>query len=127
MEGVAYELRACLDVLSKMSLEPAHIVSMGGGSRGDVWNQIRANVTGRPVYVPRVSDAASFGAMMLACKGAGIIGDLTEASTTLNPPQRVYHPDPAAKAVYDQLYPIYNDFYSSVESLFERLEAVEMG
>ena len=127
MEGVAYELRACLDILNKMSLEPAHIVSMGGGSRGDVWNQIRADVTGRPVYVPRVSDAASFGAMMLACKGAGVIDDLTKASTTLNPPQRVYRPDPAAKAVYDQLYPIYNDFYASVESLFERLEAVGVG
>lgn len=127
MEGVAYELRACLDILNKMGLEPAHIVSMGGGSRGDVWNQIRADVAGRPVYVPRVSDAASFGAMMLACKGAGVIDDLTKASTTLNPPQRVYRPDPAAKAVYDQLYPIYNDFYASVESLFERLEAVGVG
>jgi xylulokinase len=74
--------------------------------------------------VPKVSDAASFGAMILACRGAGVIDDLAEASTTLNPPQRVYRPDREARAVYDQLYPIYNDFYASVESLFERLDAV---
>lgn len=127
MEGVAYELRACLDILNGMGLEPLQIVSMGGGSRGDVWNQIRADVTGRPVYVPRVSDAASFGAMILAGKGAGVLDDLSEASATLNAPQRSYHPNPEAKAIYDQLYPIYNDFYASVENLFERLESVELG
>lgn len=124
MEGVAFELRACLDILKGIGIEPSEIVSMGGGSRGDVWNQIRADVTGRPVVVPRVTDAASLGAMILAAKGAGVVDDVAEASVTLNPPQKRYTPDAGAQAIYDQLYPIYNDFYAAVEDLFERLEAV---
>lgn len=127
MEGVAYELRACLDILSGMGLDPSQLVSMGGGSRGDVWNQIRADVTGRPVSVPRVSDAASFGAMILAAKGAGVLDDVAQASVTMNAPQRTYYPNEAARTVYDQLYPIYNGFYEAVESLYERLDAVRIG
>lgn len=125
MEGVAFELRACLDILKGIGLDPSHIVSMGGGSRGDVWNQIRADVTGRPVTVPRVTDAASLGAMILAAKGAGVLDDVSEASVTLNAPQKRYIPTPSSQAVYDQLYPIYNSFYAAVEDLFDRLETVE--
>lgn len=125
MEGVAFELRTCLDILKGIGLEPSQIVSMGGGSRGDVWNQIRADVTGRPVSVPRVTDAASLGAMILAAKGVGVISDVAEASVTLNPPQKRYSPTASSQAVYDQLYPIYDDFYAAVEGLFDRLDAVK--
>ncbi|MBI3962687.1 MAG: xylulokinase, partial [Deinococcus sp.] len=57
MEGVAMEIHAVLQVFATLGVEPAEIISVGGGSK-PLWNAIKANITGRRVVRPAQADAA---------------------------------------------------------------------
>jgi xylulokinase len=125
MEGVAYELRACLDVLEGMKMLPEQIVLMGGGSKGELWNQIKANVTGFSVGLPKQTEAASLGAFILAGAGIGLFPDPGATSRTLNPVVRKFEVNQGDKTVYDSLYPLYNRLYEVTEEITHKLAEVE--
>jgi len=118
LEGVAFELRACLDVLAGMDVRVEGILAVGGGARSDLWNQIFADVTGREVRVPRQTDAPSLGAMLLAAKAVGDAPDVEAAARAANPVARVFTPDPAAARTYRTLYTRYNELYDSLRPVF---------
>ena len=123
MEGVAFELRACLEVLAAMGLPPAGVVSVGGGARSALWNQIYADVLERDVRVPRHTGAASLGAMLLAAAAIGRLTDLTQAASAANPVAAGFHPRPAEAARYRALYRDYNALYEALRPTFTDLAA----
>ena len=125
MEGVAFELRACLDVLRGMNMLPERIVLMGGGSKGKLWNQIKANVTGFSVGLPKQTEAASLGAFILAGAGIGLFSDPAATSLSLNPVVSHFEVDPKEKAIYDGLYPLYNKLYEVTEEITHQLAKLE--
>ena len=123
MEGVAFELRACLEVLAAMGLPPAGVVSVGGGARSALWNQIYADVLERDVRVPRHTGAASLGAMLLAAAAIGRLTDLTQAASAANPVAAGFHPRPAEAARYRALYREYDALYEALRPTFRDLAA----
>jgi sugar (pentulose or hexulose) kinase len=68
-----------------------------------VWNQIKADVTGVPV-VQVAGDSTSAGTAMLAGLGAGVYRDPAEAAAACYRPVRSAEPDPANRALYDDMY-----------------------
>lgn len=122
MEGVAFELKACLKVLESMALSPEELVIMGGGSKAELWNQIKADVYGLPIRVPRVREAASLGAMVLAGKGIGVFDDAVQAAQNLNPIISSFEPRQTYNEFYERYYKLYDELYKSVEQLYKRLD-----
>jgi xylulokinase len=118
LEGVAFELRACLDVLAGIDVRVEGMLAVGGGARSDVWNQIFADATGREVRVPRQTDAASLGAMLLAARAVGDEPDVEAAARAANPVVRAFTPDPVAAGTYRALYPRYNELYDRLRPAF---------
>ena len=114
MEGVAYEVRACVGLLEGMGLGPREVVAVGGGARSVLWNQIVADVVDRPVRVPRQTDAASLGAMLLAAAAIGRVSAVEDAAREINPVVHSYAPDPAARHEYAFLYDVYNRVYEAL-------------
>lgn len=67
--GTALVERLAYDVLDRVSGQSSGAVyATGGGSRSDIWTQIRADVTGRVMHRPAVAESA-FGAALLAASG----------------------------------------------------------
>jgi len=123
MEGIAYEVRACVGLLQGMGLSPREVVAVGGGARSALWDQILADVLDRPVGVPRQTDAASLGAMLLAAAATGRLGAVEEAAREINPAAETYAPDPAAAARYGVLYDVYNRLYEALRPVFHEHRA----
>lgn len=121
MEGVAFELRACLELLQGMKVRVEGVLSVGGGARSRLWSQIIADVSGNEVAVPRHTDAASRGAMLLASAATGHITDLVAASLVANPVAQRLRPDPQAAATYGKLYTSYNQLYEALRPVFADL------
>lgn len=124
MEGVALEVRACLDVLAADGVPAAELVTLGGGAASPLWRQIKADVTGRPVAGVKLAHAASVGAMLLGAAAAGIVTDPLGAARRLNPVETVTQPRPTHTAFYSLMYDLYNQLYRSTEGLYARLEAL---
>ena len=80
LEGLAFELRVLWEALEAFTGQPIRqVLSVGGGARNALWNQIKADVTGRPLQVPDQAEAAALGAALLAGLGVGIYADEGEA------------------------------------------------
>ncbi|PJG85434.1 autoinducer-2 kinase [Conservatibacter flavescens] len=69
------------------------IVFAGGGSKGKLWSQILADVTGLTVKIPVVKEATALGCAIAAGVGVGIYPSLVEASKKLIKFDRTYEPN----------------------------------
>ena len=69
------------------------IVFAGGASKGKLWPQIVADVTGCRVKIPRVTEATALGAAMAAGVGAGIYESLLSAAKSLVVWDKTYEPN----------------------------------
>jgi xylulokinase len=121
LEGSAFALRAILEAMRGAGLEPRRITIVGGGARGAAWRQIKADVTGLPVRVPREVETTAGGAAVLAAVGAGIYPTCAEAAerfVAFEP--REHEPDPEAAAAYERAYRVYREVYSAAKPVFER-------
>ncbi len=121
MEGVAYEVRACLGLLEGMGLGPSEVIAVGGGARSRLWTQIFASVIGRPVGVPRQTDAASLGAMLLAAEAIGRQASPDRAARAVNPIAEAFDPDPSTQDTYHARWDAYMRLYETLRPVFRGL------
>jgi len=106
-EGLSFQLRHALHILSEATgfhVEGIRVV--GGGAKNDLWNQIRADVTGLPVRTIEQKEATSIGAALFAFVGAGVFKSLEEAQTDFAKKEAVFKPT-TRKTAYDDLFKKY--------------------
>ncbi len=84
-------------------LEIDTIVFAGGASRGALWSQILADVTGCKIKIPRVTEATALGAAMAAGVGAGIYDSISDAAKKLVVWDKLYEPDMRNNKIYKEL------------------------
>jgi sugar (pentulose or hexulose) kinase len=120
MEGVGFIVRRNVDALEGMGISVGEIRCLGGGSRSAVWNQIKADVTGRRVVTTGSHEAACLGAAIVAGVGVGMFGSLEEACTRMVVLKASYDPDPKVCATYDDLYEKYKGLYEALVPMFAR-------
>ena len=118
LEAVAFMLRRNLELLAGAGASTTEILSHGGGARSPLWNQIKADVCGRPVVTLDGDDAAIRGDAMLAGVAAGIFADLDEAGRAMVRTRRRFTPDPAAVGVYEGVYARYVELFDALRPLF---------
>ena len=61
------------------ALEIDEIVFAGGASKGDLWCQILADVTGCKIKIPKITEATALGAAMSAGVGVGVYENMEKA------------------------------------------------
>lgn len=74
LRGVAAQTAAVLQTVEEIGYRVDEVRMIGGGAQSDYWAQLVADAHGHTVKLPAVSEAAAFGAAMLAAVGAGDIG-----------------------------------------------------
>ncbi len=96
------------------------IVFAGGASKGKLWCQILADVTGCRVKIPKVTEATALGAAMSAGVGAGVYGSLVEASDALVTWDREYLPNMENFEIYEEISKKWQEVYAEQLKLVER-------
>lgn len=89
------------------------IVFASGASKGDLWCQILADVTGCTIKVPKVKEATALGASIAAGVGAGIYESINSASKQLVTWESEYIPNSENKVIYDKLKERWIDAYEA--------------
>jgi D-ribulokinase len=89
LEGVAFVERLCFAYLESLEATVSGPIALtGGGARSQVWSQLRADVLGHSVFVPRSSEPA-VGMAILACAGkssvAATASRMSRAETWFEP------------------------------------------
>jgi xylulokinase len=116
LEGCAFALRDIVDRFEAMGLGGEELRVVGGGARSELWLQIKADVTGRPVRAVQGDHATSAGAAMLAAVASGWFADLEEAAAqTVRLAEEPVCPRPATADVYEEAYGAYRRLFDGVE------------
>ena len=121
LEGIAYGLRHNIETMSEAEAMPRRLAAIGGGAKDSLWPQICSDVTGLPQDVPRQTIGAAFGDAYLAGQAAGIFADRQTLRENWVQIDRSIVPNPTAKAIYDELYPIYRQLYRANRHHMRRL------
>jgi xylulokinase len=77
-EGVAFMLRRNLELIEKSGVEIKEVRTTGGGSRGRLWNQIKADVCNRPFVTLENEDTALVGDAILAGVACGVFPSIVD-------------------------------------------------
>jgi xylulokinase len=119
LEGSAFALRDILEAMRGAGLDVRRLTIVGGGAKGPLWRQIKANVTGLPVRVPTSIETTATGAAILAAVGSGIhagVADAVAAFVSYRPEE--HGPNPEASEAYEQVYRRYRDLYFALKPVF---------
>lgn len=126
LEGLAYGLREGMECLVKRSGTPATELRVsGGGSISSAAMQITADIFGLPAHRPHTLETAGLGAAMTIAVALGIHADFASASRAMTRIGASFQPDPAAQALYQQLYTrVYKPLYARLKPLYDAIGTI---
>lgn len=120
MESLGYLICRNLEAISAMGLEVQQIRTMGGGSKSEIWNQIKADITGKTLNVTYSSqDTACLGAAILAGTAAGVFESIDAAVASMVKIRKSYEPDAKRHALYVKQYEKFKLLFSSLEKFYD--------
>lgn len=96
------------------------IVFAGGASKGALWCQILADVTGCKIKVPKVTEATALGAAMAAGVGAGIYESIVKAAEDLVVWDKEYLPNSENYNKYAAIKEQWQEVYENQLTLVDR-------
>ncbi|MFB6943490.1 MULTISPECIES: FGGY-family carbohydrate kinase [unclassified Streptomyces] len=104
LTGVGLVERLCLDYLDLLGAQLyGRLTLTGGAARSGYWSRLRADILGRPVYIPRYSEPA-LGMAVLAAYGARATTTLQGAAGRMVRLRHVLRPHPVRTAWYTEPY-----------------------
>lgn len=128
LEGIAFEQRLCGDgAMDSLGYRVSEYVTMGGGSKSDLWCQIVADVTGVDVVRSTSTEATCLGAGILAAVAIGWYADAMQAAAAMTGTAERFTPNAATKAQYDALFEVYRGLYPAVRASVSRLTEITRG
>lgn len=118
LEGATYYFREGMELMADADIQIDECRVTGGGAKSNAWLQLTADILGRPLARPRVTEASSLGAVILAGVGADVYGSVEEAIDQLVQVEGVFAPDPARHAQYTERFARYRELYPFVRVLY---------
>ncbi|WP_346906801.1 xylulokinase [Faecalicatena orotica] len=120
MESLAFILRRNLSALKDMGIDVKEVRSIGGGSKSDVWNQIKADVNDITLVTVKSEEAACLGAAILAGVATGVFSSVEDAVGKMIQIKHEYQGQPELKSVYDKNYEMYCRLFYDLTGCFEK-------
>ena len=120
LESVAYMLRSNIEEVEKVGIKINEIISSGGASKSELWNQIKADVLVKKIITVKNQNSSCLGAAILAGFGCGFFKTIKEACDLIIKIDKKYMPDKRNKSIYNGYYKIYKGIYKSLKPVFAR-------
>jgi xylulokinase len=125
LEGVAFGLKDCFELIQGAELGAIEQVRVsGGGAKSALWRQILADVLGAELVTVNTTEGAAYGAAILAGTGYGAWPDVdTACSNVIKIVDRV-SPDHKRVAVYGLVHEQYKELYPALKPSFIKLSSI---
>ena len=122
LEGITLELRRVLAAAEQGGARVGKVRAIGGGAANSVWNQIRADIYGKPIVQFASHEGGILGTVILAGLAVGLWPDARSAVDALTSVERVYEPNPDLAERYDALFAEFQTLHDLFIPSFERLQ-----
>jgi ribulose kinase len=99
------------------------IIACGGATQSDLWMQIHADVTGKPILIPEDQNAVSLGSGILGAVGAGFYPDMVSAAKVMVHKGKTILPNKTQTEAYKEYVHQYEATYNCLKEESRRLTA----
>lgn len=120
MESVGYIIRRNIEALENAGLKVSELRSSGGGSKSPLWNQIKADIIGKPLVTIKCPEAACLGAAILAGTATGLFESVEKACESMAEEKARFIPNSENQTVYNAGYENYKQLFNDLNGLFEK-------
>jgi len=121
LEGVAFAIRDCFEVVKALGVKIERTKLSGGGAKSPLWRQIFANVLNIKVDLLESEEGPSLGGAILAAVACGEYASVEEAASKIVKIVDTIEPDPEIAAKYEEKYRKFARIYPTVKDLFHEL------
>lgn len=104
LEAIMLRQRQVLDELQEDNATALRVCSVGGLAAYPEFNQLQADVLGRAIEVPKISESGTLGAAMLGAMALGLYDNHKQAASRMVGRGKVYQPRQTICASYDALF-----------------------
>ena len=116
IEGLSYEFRLVLE--SMTGNLPVTIKAIGGGVKNKFWMQTKADILGIPIAIPKIKNATTLGAAILAGIGAGIYQSVPHALKNIQFSEELVEPNLINYNFYNEVYEQrYKNLYENLNNI----------
>jgi xylulokinase len=123
--GVALSIRDVAEIIEENGgrfLKP--VVTTGGSAANRWFNQLKADVTGKPFCITRTQDAELIGIACVLAEQTGFYSDLLEATRKIVSIEETFEPDKKRHEVYTELYSLYRKLRSDLAGYFTPRQSI---
>lgn len=124
MEGVAYSLRDCMEIIRDMSINVNDMMACGGGGTSALWRQMLADLYACPVKTTINTEGPALGAALLAAVGAGLYSSVEEACGAVIKTNLAQNPIQENTIEYNRVYSMYCKLYPAMKESFADLASL---
>ena len=121
MEGVAYSLSDCYDILKEMGVTVDEMMACGGGGKSPVWRQMLADMFECEVKTLISEEGPALGVAILAGVGAGIFKDVVSACDEFIKTGTNCSPIKAESEYYKRGHALYKKVYAQLKDCYQDL------
>ena len=122
IEALDYQfLQMVRGLESGLAVKPQKIVAIGGATNNQFWMQNKADVTGKAIEVPKIEEATTLGAAILAGIGVGLYKNEQQAFEAVYKTGNVYEPNTKLTDRYAELFSIFEQLYPALKDLNTQL------
>lgn len=114
VESIGFGIKRILGNLEDQGCAVKEIRVTGGQARNVIWNQMKADMTGRTIVVPEIEDAELLGGAVCALKAQGAFSSLEEAAENLFRIRAIFNPREERRLKYQELYEEYLEYSSEM-------------
>ncbi len=104
MESIAFEYLSWVNILRSVGINLKKVVGTGGGSKGRLWNQIKADILNAPYVTLERTEGAVLGNALLAAYGVGDIKNLKETVNKWVETKNTFNPIRKNTDAYMKIY-----------------------
>lgn len=121
MEGIVYGTQVIIERMEAAGVEIREIIACGGATKSNLWMQIHADVTGKPITIPEEQQAVALGSAIAATVAAGLYRSIEEAASRMVRTKGVVSPSRGAKERYGEFVRQYIATYDHLAEDSRRL------
>ena len=119
LEGVAFALKECLDIVEKTGINIPSTTLCGGGAKSTLWANMIANIFDKPVNFVETEQGPGFGAAILAMVGCKEYETLEEATNAIVHIVKTINPNKEIAKNYKAKFEIYKKLYQALKPIYK--------
>ena len=129
MEGITFEMKSGMDIITQLYGEPEYIVAAGGAAQSSIWLQMQADIYAKTICVKNAEEQACVGAAIMAGISCGAFDDLKQGCrAAVSGEVRFIEPIRENTGIYENIYnEVFRNLYDSNIGLMHKLAGFDRG